>query len=76
MSWWGYQQTGHSQEKYQWASTETSESEMQREKWMKKEKEQWDNQELLGNFKRYAICLLEHQKEEKERMEQKKYLKK
>ena len=43
---------------------------------MKKEKEQWNNQELLGNFKRYAICLLEHQKEKKERIEQKKYLKK
>ena len=31
-----------------------------------KEKEQWNNQELLGNFKRYAICLLEHQKEKRE----------
>lgn len=41
---------------------------------MKKEKEQRDNQELLGNFKRYAICLLKHQKEKKERLEQKKYL--
>lgn len=55
--------------------TETSESEMQREKWMKKEKEQQNNQELLDTFKRYTVCISEHQKEKKERMEQNKYLK-
>ena len=46
MSWWGYQQTGHSQEKYQWASTETSESEMQRENEWKKKK----NSGITKNF--------------------------
>lgn len=42
---------------------------------MKKEKEQQNNQELLDTFKRYTVCISEHQKEKKERMEQNKYLK-